>query len=60
MEKWKYKSLEWIHKTREENYKKTKNLSPEQLVEKTRKATDAAIKTMGLKVIRMKERASTH
>ena len=28
MEKWKYKSLEWIHKIREEDYKKTKDLSP--------------------------------
>ena len=25
MVKWKYKSLKWIHKIREENYKKTKN-----------------------------------
>ena len=25
MVKWKYNSLEWIHKIREENYKKTKN-----------------------------------
>lgn len=25
MVKWKYTSLEWIHKIREENYKKTKN-----------------------------------
>jgi len=25
MGKWKYKSLEWIHKIREENYKKTKD-----------------------------------
>lgn len=60
MEKWKYKSLDWIHKAREENYEKTKDLSPEQLVEKTRKATDAAIKSLGLKVARSKEHASTH
>jgi len=25
MTKWKYNSLRWIHKIREENYKKTKN-----------------------------------
>jgi len=25
MTKWKYHSLEWIHKIREENYNKTKN-----------------------------------
>lgn len=59
MEKKKYKSLDWIHKTREENYKKTKDLSPEQLLEKTRMATDAAIKSMGLKVVQPKEPAHT-
>lgn len=57
MEKRKYKSLDWIHKAREENFKRTKDLSPEQLLEKTRKTTDAAIKSMGLKVVRPKEPA---
>jgi hypothetical protein len=60
MEKWQYKSLEWIHKVREENYEKTKYLSPAELIEKTRKATDAAIKAMGLKVVRSKETMRTH
>lgn len=60
MEKWKYKSLDWIHKVREENYDRTKDLSPAELIEKTRKATDAAIKAMGLKVVRSKEHAPTH
>ena len=60
MEKWKYKSLEWIHKAREENYNKTKGLSPEDFIEKSRQATDSAIKSMGLKVIRLKERVRTH
>ena len=55
MEKWKYKSLEWIHKAREENYKSTKDISPAELIEKTRKATDASIKAMGLKIVRLKE-----
>lgn len=50
MDKWKYKSLEWIHKAREENYQKTKILSPAELIEKTRRTTDAAIKKMGLKI----------
>jgi len=61
MEKWKYKSLEWIHKAREENYNKTKDLSPEELIERSRQATDSAIKSMGLKtVVRLKERIPTH
>jgi len=56
MEKWKYKSLEWIHKAREENYNKTKDLSPEELIERSRQATDSAIKSMGLKTIGVKLR----
>jgi hypothetical protein len=60
MEKWKYKSLEWIHKAREENYNKTKDLSPKELIEKSRKATDSAIKLMGLKVVRSKEPLHTN
>lgn len=59
MEKRKHKSVDWIHKAREENFKKTGTLSSEQLLEKTRKATDDAIKSMGLKVIRPKEPART-
>lgn len=53
---WKYKSLEWIHKVREENYNKTKSLSA-ALIAKTRDNTDAAIKTMGLKIVGPKEHA---
>lgn len=55
MEKWKYKSLEWIHKVREEDYNETKNLTQKELIEKTRKSTEGAIKAMGLKVIKLKE-----
>ena len=33
MAKWKYKSLEWIHKIREENYEKTKNKDLKKVVE---------------------------
>lgn len=39
METWDYKSLEWIHKVREENYDKTKNLSQKELLEATRAST---------------------
>ena len=59
MEKWKYKSLDWIHKVREENYNKTKDLSPAELIEKTRSVTEAAIKAMGLKTIHLKDRVNT-
>ena len=38
MEKWEYKSLEWIHRVREEDYDETKTLSPKELIDKTRKA----------------------
>ncbi len=38
MEKWEYKSLEWIHRVREEDYNETKTLSPKELIDKTRKA----------------------
>jgi len=55
MEKWDYNSLEWIHRAREENSKKTKNLSPAELIEKSRKATEAAVRTMGLKVVQSRE-----
>lgn len=51
MEKWKYKSLEWIHKIREEDYKKTKDLSPKELIEKTSHAAAAIVSDMGLKVV---------
>lgn len=58
MEKWKYKSLEWIHKIREENYNRTKDLSPKELIEMTANAAEAAIQAMGLKIIHSKDRAS--
>ena len=54
MEKWRYKSLEWIHKVREENYNETKNLSPKELIEETRKAGESVVKDLGLKIIRGK------
>lgn len=56
MEKWEYKSLEWIHRTREEEYNKTKNLSPKELIEKTRKAAEETAKALGLKLVKSQER----
>jgi len=60
MEKWKYKSLEWIHKVREDDYKNTKDISPRELIEKTRKATEETIKSLGLKIVEPKEQIRTH
>lgn len=34
MEKWEYKSPEWIHRVREEDYNETKTLSPKEIIEK--------------------------
>jgi len=54
MEKWRYKSLEWIHRIREDNHSMTKNLSPQELIEKTRNETDSTVRALGLKVIHKK------
>ena len=35
MGKWKYRSLEWIHQVREENYKKTKQTDLKQVVKES-------------------------
>jgi hypothetical protein len=55
MEKREYKSMEWIHKAREENFAKTKGLSPKGLIEKTRSATEQATRALGLKIVKSKE-----
>ena len=54
MEKWEYKSLEWIHRVREEDYNETKTLSPKELIDKTRKAGENTARELGLKVVRAK------
>ncbi len=60
MEKWEYKSLEWIHNVREEDFVKTKNFSPKELIEKTRKAAEETAKTLGLKILPSKEQVRIH
>lgn len=54
MEKWEYKSLEWIHRVREEDCNETKTLSSKELIEKTRKAGENTARDLGLKVLRAK------
>jgi len=56
MEKWEYKSLEWLHKAREEAFNKTKNLSPKELIEKTRATAEGTAKAWGLKLVKSRER----
>lgn len=55
MEKREYESLSWIHKVREDNYAITKNLSPKDLIEKTRQATNQTVTALGLKIKLAKE-----
>lgn len=60
METSEYKSLEWIHKVREEDYNESKNLTPKDLIEKTRRATEDIVKRLGLKTISLKEYMIEH
>ncbi len=57
MEKWKYKSLAWIHKIREDDYEKTRDVPPKELVAMTRRAGENIVKGLGLKVIPSKTAA---
>jgi hypothetical protein len=59
MEKREYESLAWIHKVREENDARTKNLSQKDLIEKNRQATEQTIKVLGLKIKHAKEQIRT-
>ena len=39
MTKWSHRSLEWIHKVREENYRRTKNKNLKDVMEESVKRT---------------------
>ena len=56
MEKWNYRSLEWIHKVREENYMHTKNLSSSDILSNTFQKTKEVIKQLNLKGIKKESR----
>ena len=60
MTQWKYKSLEWIHNVREDDYNATKELTPKELIEKTRRAAEIIAKTLGLKTIYSKDKTFHH
>jgi hypothetical protein len=51
MAKWKYKSLEWIHTVREQDYNETKDFTPDELINKTRKKTEDLARSLGLKIV---------
>lgn len=51
MEKWSHKSLEWIHKVREENYQKSRHLHPEEVIKQTFTATSELIQELNLKLL---------
>ena len=51
MEKWRYKSLEWIHKIREDNYNKTKDSPHEEILEKVKENTHKLINDLNLRII---------
>ena len=43
MTKWKYRSLDWIHKVREKNYEKTKDKDLEAVMKESVKRTRKSI-----------------
>ncbi|MCX5901228.1 MAG: hypothetical protein NTX06_10960 [Proteobacteria bacterium] len=51
MAKWKYKSLEWIHSVREQDYNETKDLAPDELINKTRENAEELARSLGLKIV---------
>lgn len=51
MEKWKYKSLEWIHKIREENYRNTKDKSLAEIIGKSKIEASKIIKKLKTKAV---------
>lgn len=51
MEKWSHKSLEWIHKVREQNYEVTLGKNPDEVAKETVKSTEDLIKALNLRLI---------
>jgi hypothetical protein len=60
MEKWSYRSLEWIHKVREENYERSKGKEPEEILKEIVTNTSVLIRDLNLKVIHPKEVISSY
>lgn len=51
MEKWSHRSLEWIHKVREQNYERTRGKELEKVAKETLKDAEGLIKSLNLKLI---------
>ena len=51
MEKWSHRSLDWLHKVRERNYKHTRDKAPEELAKETVKDAEGLIKALNLELI---------
>jgi len=51
MEKWSHRSLDWLHKVREQNYKHTRDKAPEELAKETVKDAEGLIKALNLQLI---------
>jgi hypothetical protein len=48
--KYKDKTIEEIHKIREENYNTTKSMSPKEYIEKVNKSAEKAAKQYGFRI----------
>ncbi len=51
MEKWSHRSLDWLHKVREQNYERTRSKDPEEVAKETVKDAEALIKALNLELI---------
>lgn len=51
MEKWSHRSLDWLHKVREQNYEYTRDKDPEEVAKETVKDAEALIKALNLELI---------
>ena len=51
MEKWNHRSLEWIHKVREENYEKSRDQAPWNIVKESLEAASPFIQKLNLKTV---------
>ena len=51
MEKWTHRSLDWLHKVREQNYERTRSKAPEEIAKDTMKDAEGLIDALNLKLI---------
>ena len=51
MAKWKYKSLQWIHDAREQDYNETKNLTSGELITMTKNSGEKIVRKLGLRIL---------